>query len=130
MNKNKGPIEARYTGIKNASGEYIISLDSDDFYSENTIERMTKLINKYNKPDLIRFRFKKKKNNDESCQNKYFEENERLISKEQFKKMLYPMFLNGYMLIAICTNCVKRNIYTEIKIDKSGIRFGEDLLRC
>ena len=89
--KNKGPIEARYTGIQNASGEYIMSLDSDDFYSENTIERMIELINKYNKPDLIRFRFRK--NNDESCQKKYFEENEKLISKEKFKKLVYPMFL-------------------------------------
>lgn len=124
--KNKGPIEARYTGIQNASGEYIMSLDSDDFYSKNTIDRMVDLIKKYNKPDLIRFRFKKTE--DESCQSKYFKDNEKLVSKEQFQELVYPMFLNGYMLNSLCLNCVKRNIYSEIKIDKSGIRLGEDLI--
>ena len=35
---NKGPIIARNNGIENASGEYIMFLDSDDFYEDDIIE--------------------------------------------------------------------------------------------
>ena len=56
--ENKGLRIARYTGIQNATKEYIMFLDGDDFYEKNTIERMVETIEKYNRPDLIRFRYK------------------------------------------------------------------------
>ncbi len=38
---NKGLASARNTGIMNATGDYILFLDSDDILEENAIERLT-----------------------------------------------------------------------------------------
>jgi glycosyltransferase involved in cell wall biosynthesis len=39
--QNKGPATARNLGINNASGEYIIFMDADDYYPEsNTLEKL------------------------------------------------------------------------------------------
>lgn len=49
---NKGLASARNTGIMNATGEYILPLDSDDMLKENAIERFTSAIYTYN-ADII-----------------------------------------------------------------------------
>ncbi len=124
--KNMGPMVARYTGIHNATGSYVMFIDSDDFYEEGIIDRMLELIEKYNKPDLIRFRYKK--SIDGSCQDKYFKEKEKYLKKEDFKELVYPMFLDGYMLNSLCFNCMKKDIFKTIKIENLEIVLGEDLL--
>ena len=40
---NKGLSSARNTGIMNATGEWILPLDSDDLLMENCLERLTKI---------------------------------------------------------------------------------------
>lgn len=52
--KNKGLGGARNTGIENAKGEYLFFLDSDDAIVENTIQIITKEIEKSH-PDMISF---------------------------------------------------------------------------
>lgn len=49
---NKGLASARNTGIMNATGEFILPLDSDDMLKENAIERLTAAIYTYN-ADII-----------------------------------------------------------------------------
>lgn len=124
--ENKGPFEARQTGIKNAKGKYLVFLDSDDSYTENTIIRVTEVINKYNEPDVVRFRYKKVPVGYD--QYKYFEENEKEIVKKDFEKYVYPMFLEGYMLNALWNNCVKKEVIEKLNIETSYAKYGEDLL--
>lgn len=121
--KNKGAFWARQNGIENANGRYLMFLDSDDEYLDGIFERMIELINKYS-PDLIKFRYKK----EEYDQYKYFEENEIFIKKKDFKKMVYPMFIDGYMLNAVWNNCIRREILQGLKFSNKRIRYGEDLL--
>lgn len=40
--KNKGLAEARNTGLRNLSGDYVFFLDSDDFLSVDAIERLVR----------------------------------------------------------------------------------------
>lgn len=49
---NGGPAKARNTGIKIASGKYIMFVDSDDFISENALEGILKEIRK-GYPDIV-----------------------------------------------------------------------------
>lgn len=123
---NTGPYGARKKGIENAQGEYLMFLDADDYFAENTISRVKEVINKYNKPDLIRFRYEKVPDGYE--QYRYMQEDEKEILKPNFATEVYPMFLNGYMLNSMWTNCVKRKIIQDIEIAEKDIKYGEDLL--
>lgn len=56
IKKNNGISGARNLGIKESTGDYLIFLDSDDFYSDYTfLERLNKLIND-SFPDLVTFK--------------------------------------------------------------------------
>lgn len=124
--KNQGQNAARYKGISNSSSEYIMFLDSDDSYNENTISRVTEVIEKYNHPDLIRFRYKVLPKG--NVQDEYFQDDEKYIEKNDFKELVFPMFLNSYRLNALCTNCVKKSIIDKIGNEGAQVKFGEDLL--
>lgn len=121
--ENKGTLCARLEGINNATGRYLIFLDSDDEYLDGIFERMIELINKY-QPDLIKFRYKK----DKYDQYKYFEEDEILINKNDFPNKVYPMFIDGFQLNAIWNLCVKRERLNNIKFNAKNIKYGEDLM--
>ena len=124
VQKNQGQFIARKSGIDNALGKYIMFLDSDDNYCENTIIEVEDLIKKYNEPDLIRFRYEKP---NEYQQYTYFEK-EKFIEKKDFKELVYPMFFKTYMLNALFTDCVKKDVLEKICIKQLDLRYGEDLL--
>ena len=54
--KNMGLSEARNTGVKNSTGEYIIFLDSDDYIEKDLLKEVNKSLK--NKPDLVRYQVK------------------------------------------------------------------------
>ena len=51
--KNQGLSVARNTGVKHATGEYLLFLDSDDYLEKNTLREIKKSLK--NNPDLVRF---------------------------------------------------------------------------
>lgn len=124
--ENQGAFIARKSGIEKASGKYIMFLDSDDRYVDETINEMERLIEKYQEPDLIRFRYKKVPDGYE--QYVYFEEAEKQILKQDFQKFVYPIFLNTYQLNAVWSNCVKREIFDKIHFAEKISHYGEDLV--
>ena len=124
--ENQGIFLARQNGIKNSTGKYIMFVDSDDYMINNSLEKMREMIKKYS-PNLIRLRYMK--NNGEYEQYKYLEEKEKYIKKEEFREEIYPMFISGYMLNAMWTNCIKREYLENINIDKyKNVLYGEDLM--
>lgn len=56
--ENKGLSAARNRGVKEAKGEYIIFLDSDDYIEKNLLHEIKKSLK--NGPDLVRFQIKEK----------------------------------------------------------------------
>ncbi len=124
--ENQGVFIARKVGIHHAKGTYVMFLDSDDAYEQETIQAITHIIEKYHFPDLIRFRYKK--DDDSYVQPCYIEEKEKQIFKAEFSNRLYPIILETPMLNAIWNNCVKREILEKIDLQNTNISYGEDLL--
>lgn len=51
--KNQGQSVARNTGIRKARGEYILNLDSDDFFEASFCEKAIKKFQKYNEIKIV-----------------------------------------------------------------------------
>lgn len=104
--KNEGVALARNSGLKEATGDYISFVDSDDWLERNLYE---KLVNKLENEDILIFNY-----------NEYNERNERLkknilkISKlreiEENSKVLLLGILNGE-----CWNKIYRREFLEDK---------------
>ena len=54
--KNQGQSAARNNGIKKAKGDYLIFLDSDDYWEKELLSEINKSLK--NKPDVVRFQMK------------------------------------------------------------------------
>lgn len=55
IKENGGLSDARNFGIKKASGDYLLFIDSDDYVDENLLYVLSSVIKENNKMDLIRF---------------------------------------------------------------------------
>jgi len=126
--ENQGTYNARYKGMENAKGEYVMFLDSDDYLRPNAVELLVNVANK-TKTDLIRYRYERSADGVvKYAQDSYLSnEKEILVDKKDFKDKVYPMFLEGYMLASINVDFIKRICIPE-KIAHRRMTFGEDLL--
>lgn len=69
---NRGPFEARKTGLRHISGDYILFLDSDDYYCLDALKVLNDKINKQERPDLLVFQFISQKSTGEEHVNGRF----------------------------------------------------------
>ena len=87
--KNGGLSDARNEGVKKATGEYIIFIDSDDYWDKDLLKEINKSLD--NNPDLVRFQIRTVDENNLSTdysetefKNKSGEEAFDLITKYHF----------------------------------------------
>lgn len=92
--KHVSVSEARNLGVKKAKGEYLIFLDSDDYWDNNLLKEVTKSLE--NKPDLVRFQIRTVTDKNEitnyeeiEFKNKTGEEAFELISKFHFVESVW-----------------------------------------
>ncbi len=124
--KNEGLISARRIGIQNASGEYCVFCDSDDFLELDALENLNKVIESYS-PDLIIYKGYEFDGNKKTP----FVESGIKEGWITEKEIIYDHFFLDYSINPLCFKTVKREI---IDIDKDYSKFyksnlGEDLLQ-
>lgn len=122
--ENKGLSGARNTGIKNATGDYITFIDSDDYINETMIEECMNIFIKYN-CDAIRNNYIYDYPNGNKSLNKDEINKEQLINlkDENQKESLVKKILMGKIQSYSWLLIIKRKIFTE-----KHLQFDEDIL--
>lgn len=108
--QNKGLSEARNTGLRNAKGEYISFIDSDDKIAWDTYEKCIDRFNKYN-VDVVQFGmllFDERKKEEDivvGCE-------ESVLGHEHFKYIVNN-YINSWAYFSACCHVYKRNSLIE-----------------
>ncbi len=141
--ENGGPSSARNYGIKNVKGDYLVFLDSDDYFDDNHISELQKIINRKN-PDAVFCGYKaiyENGNIAEIVVPKYQkteytgEEVIKLISRfigysmEDFYSKLNAKEIKQREFAAVWRFCYSRKIIKKMNLvfDES-VSFGEDII--
>lgn len=122
--KNRGLAAARSTGMKYASGDYVLHLDSDDFYEYNMIEELYKSAIQSD-ADVSMCDFY------QTYVDKEFIYNVGTIN--DIDEYVRALIRHNYKYSAwnVWNKMFKRSIFEDNAIDwKESINFGEDNLIC
>lgn len=127
--ENGGLSDARNVGLKSARGEYIIFLDSDDYWEENNfLEKIIKFLKYQKNKDLDIILFQAKKFIEEKgiyiLDNLYQSDIINSLNKEETIK--YLLKTESYSMQA-CTKIIKRKFLIQNKIQFTKGLLGEDL---
>ncbi len=118
--QNSGPIPTRFNGVKNAVGDYILSLDSDDYWFDGLLERVRDAIDRFGS-DILIFRLLR---NGEPCHDFFCGEKENITQGEYFSTSLKESGMNS-IVIKVC----KRSLFQNVDISSFiNVRNSEDLL--
>lgn len=120
--KNSGANKARKCGIENATGEYIMFVDGDDWIDSNCIDYLVKMINKYN-ADIIRFNCILEPSKKEKIFYKTKNNCPELLKKEN----IYDLFISTSILNNLCFNIYKKELFSNIPAFNSDFSNAEDL---
>ena len=116
--KNQGLSMARNNAVKKAKGEYLIFLDSDDYWDKDLLNEINKSLD--NDPDLVRFQIKQV---DEKGNSIYYNEEgfKGLNGEDAFNKIVKYHFVENAWAY-----CIKRKYWLENKFEFAKGKIHED----
>ena len=128
--KNQGLISARRVGIKEASGDYCIFVDSDDLIEDNLLEVLAGFISK-NKTDVLLYSYTYYRNDRKAEKYRQYENNGKIWSSKEknelYNKLLFSNDVTPVWIKAVRTDILKNDPtdYTQYY----GKNMAEDLLQ-
>lgn len=118
--KNQGHITARMNGAKAACGEYILFLDSDDYWLEGLAQKVDEKLNLYNSEILV-YRFTR---GEAPCHDFFKSEKSEITKADFFQVLVSEPGLN-----ALYSKAVKASIVKDVDVSSfASFRNSEDLV--
>lgn len=127
--KNEGLLLTRRFSIKQASGEYIVFLDSDDFWEQGILSKLSKEI-EYTDVDMICYRFRIVNDNGDTIHEDVDLFPDRMLFNKDNKEVFMRAFLGTTRLNNIWIKCVKSTIVDrDTDYRPFEDKKGEDILQ-
>lgn len=127
--QNEGVDYARFSGLEATTGDFVTFLDADDSLCTDAVEIWLKIFDKYDVDivygNMVRVyseRFKIKK-----IRHLYVKYTERIIEGAEKSKLIISFFGVNIVPVNVCGNLYKSTLFHP-PLEKSGLKFGEDLL--
>lgn len=123
--KNSGVSFARNNALKHAKGDYVLFIDSDDYFSMNLLNNMNKLLSKKN-VDIIKFGYFTEKGMIRK-KYKFSSTTNQILENESLKREVRNNIFSSYDFNCVWNSVIKSDIAKSIQFDKKIIN-AEDLL--
>lgn len=124
--ENGGSTSARKIGAINATGEYILCIDSDDYIEEKYLYTINSLLE--SNPDMLCVGYKKQKTDIKNCIKNGTYKGIDLFAK-YFIDLSKPFPNVGNIIYGIVTKAVKSKLFIESQLSiPNSVVFGEDML--
>ena len=124
--ENSGVFNSREVGVRSASGEYILFMDSDDMLLENALNQIVERIRKFH-PDMVLFNAT---SDLESRSPRYgieLEEDRELKGSDRYQ--VYKLLCCSDVLNNLWTKCIRKELFNLIPVYEGSqpLTNGEDL---
>lgn len=130
--KNKGLLLTRRVGINYSKGNFLLFLDSDDFWQPDTLTEINSALFQYNYPDIIIFGINKVDNGGRFLGRVITGLPYGIITENRkYKDTILKILVSTDNLNSLCTKVIKREI-VDVENDYSSLAqlsLGEDLLQ-
>ena len=123
---NLGVAHARNLGLAHSTGDLVLFVDSDDSLVGNSVPDLVRF-REETKTDIVHFAYKIIKDSGEIAFSENLFRTNGTVTKEKFKKEVYPCFINGISLNSVCCAMYSRSCVEGITFP-TGMKTAEDAI--
>lgn len=127
--ENGGLSDARNTGIKRATGDYLCFLDSDDFWEDSeAIERLAERISITN-PDVLNYSYVKYYEYTDSKVPQFTDIPAMPVDLKTKNEQMDYIVKNSYYIASACNKMIRRELFEKGLLFEKG-KLSEDIPWC